>query len=216
MSSRANDLTSAAARYEDATYTEALTGITDENGERFASWGYDAQGRAIFSLHTDGIERVDFTRLADDTVVVDDVSGASRTFSFVDVNGDNRAAHVNVTGCTGAGCAPLQSSFAYDEAGMLSAVTNENAVETRFEYNGLGERTCQIEAYGTPAARMTRTQWMPELRLETEQALHEPGSTSSVSPESCAAALADWQAIGVEQFAYDGAQLVSRVRQDLR
>ena len=32
--------------YENASYPSALTGITDENGNRYATWSYDGNGRA--------------------------------------------------------------------------------------------------------------------------------------------------------------------------
>ena len=32
--------------YENATYVNALTGITDEKGVRYATFGYDSSGRA--------------------------------------------------------------------------------------------------------------------------------------------------------------------------
>ncbi|WP_423034018.1 DUF6531 domain-containing protein [Undibacterium sp. Di26W] len=35
-----------------------LTGITDENGVRFASWGYDCKGNATLSMHAGGVEKV--------------------------------------------------------------------------------------------------------------------------------------------------------------
>ena len=35
--------------YENASYPYALTGITDENGKRYATWGYDSNGRGILS-----------------------------------------------------------------------------------------------------------------------------------------------------------------------
>ena len=50
--------------YENPDFPNHLTGITDENGDRYASWSYDAQGRAISSEHAQttnqsGQERVD-------------------------------------------------------------------------------------------------------------------------------------------------------------
>jgi hypothetical protein len=35
--------------YENAYFPYALTGITDENGNRYATWGYDGFGRGILS-----------------------------------------------------------------------------------------------------------------------------------------------------------------------
>ena len=42
--------------YENTAYPNFLTGIIDENGNRFATWGYDTQGRAISSQHANGVE----------------------------------------------------------------------------------------------------------------------------------------------------------------
>ncbi|MGZ3241234.1 MAG: RHS repeat domain-containing protein, partial [Burkholderiaceae bacterium] len=48
--------------YNESAYTggnnlvNALTGILDENGARYATWNYDAQGRAISSEHAGGVE----------------------------------------------------------------------------------------------------------------------------------------------------------------
>ncbi len=37
--------------YEDTNYPSHLTGITDENGDRYATWAYDADGKAISTEH---------------------------------------------------------------------------------------------------------------------------------------------------------------------
>ncbi|MFX7793206.1 RHS repeat domain-containing protein, partial [Acinetobacter baumannii] len=42
--------------YDNPNFPYALTGLTDENGARFTTWTYDAQGRAISSEHASGIE----------------------------------------------------------------------------------------------------------------------------------------------------------------
>ena len=44
--------------YEDINFVHALTGITDENGDRFATWSYDGAGRANSSQHAGGAEAV--------------------------------------------------------------------------------------------------------------------------------------------------------------
>ncbi|UGA36411.1 hypothetical protein JOS77_18680 [Chromobacterium haemolyticum] len=41
--------------YENSTYTHLLTGLIDENGERYASWSYDSQGRAISNVQAGGV-----------------------------------------------------------------------------------------------------------------------------------------------------------------
>ena len=41
-----------------SNFVHALTGITDENGARFATWSYDGSGRANSSQHAGGVEAV--------------------------------------------------------------------------------------------------------------------------------------------------------------
>lgn len=48
--------------YEDASYPDRLTGITDENGNRYATFGYDADGLADMSEHAGSVDRVDVVR----------------------------------------------------------------------------------------------------------------------------------------------------------
>lgn len=43
--------------YENTSSPSAMTGVVDEQGNRFASFAYDAQGRAISSELADGADR---------------------------------------------------------------------------------------------------------------------------------------------------------------
>ncbi len=52
------DATSREYHYEEETYANHLTGITNRNGHRFATWSYDEYGRGASSEHADGAERV--------------------------------------------------------------------------------------------------------------------------------------------------------------
>lgn len=42
--------------YESGTHPSALTGVVDENGSRYATFGYDAQGRATSTAHAGGAD----------------------------------------------------------------------------------------------------------------------------------------------------------------
>jgi hypothetical protein len=47
--------------YENTNYPYALTGITDENGKRYATWGYDGLGRAscyVLGRSAEEVERL--------------------------------------------------------------------------------------------------------------------------------------------------------------
>src|SRR4029077_2282190 len=43
-----------------AALPDSLTGIVDESGARFATFGYDTQGRAVSTEHAGGAERKTF------------------------------------------------------------------------------------------------------------------------------------------------------------
>ncbi len=43
--------------YENTSFPWAVTGKLDENNSRFATFSYDAQGRAVTSEHAGGVER---------------------------------------------------------------------------------------------------------------------------------------------------------------
>lgn len=70
--------------YEDSRFPSALTGITDENGHRFASYAYDSQERAVSSEHSNGAGRVSLTFNTNGTVTLIDSLNASRTQGFKD------------------------------------------------------------------------------------------------------------------------------------
>ncbi|MBM4201402.1 MAG: RHS repeat protein, partial [Gammaproteobacteria bacterium] len=88
--------------YEDPRFPLALTGLLDENAERFATWAYGADGRAISSEHAGGVDRYRFTYDAGGGSTVTDPLGAVRTYNYATVLGVPRATGVSQP-CT-AGC----------------------------------------------------------------------------------------------------------------
>ncbi|WP_347335950.1 hypothetical protein, partial [Salmonella enterica] len=48
------DNTSRSDLYDDPNAPGLLSGLVDENGDRFATWGDDTQGRAVLSEHAGG------------------------------------------------------------------------------------------------------------------------------------------------------------------
>jgi len=75
------DGTSKQYHYENTTFTEHLTGVTDESAIRFATFAYDTTGRATLSEHAGSVERYQFAYNAGNTVVTDPL-GTSETLSF--------------------------------------------------------------------------------------------------------------------------------------
>jgi YD repeat-containing protein len=43
--------------YENSAYPQALTGVIDESGLRFATYAFDAQGKVTSTEHAGGVDR---------------------------------------------------------------------------------------------------------------------------------------------------------------
>ena len=67
-----------------------LIGIIDENNNRFAVYGYDAQGRAISTEHAGGAQQATLAYNTDGSTTVTDALGTVRTYAFQTINGINK------------------------------------------------------------------------------------------------------------------------------
>lgn len=170
--------------YNELAYTNntnlphALTGITDENGVRYATYTYDAQGRAIVTEHADGADR---HRLAYDTnsTTITDPLGSEYTREFETILG--LARNVSQSQPAGAGCSAASSETSYDTHGNLASRTDFNGNKTCYAFDltrnletarieGLAVgSTCPEVATYTPAVNTTErkilTSWHSFFRL---------------------------------------------------
>jgi YD repeat-containing protein len=104
--------------YENGGLPKHLTGITDENGARYATWSYDAQGRAISSTHAGGADATTLVYNASSTVVTD-ARNTARTINLTTINSVVRGTSSSQPG--GSGCGPASSAQTYDANGNVSA-----------------------------------------------------------------------------------------------
>lgn len=136
--------------YDSVVGTSLLTGMTDENGERFFTIGYDAQGRANASVLAGGVDSyaVQYTtppQLQPSTYVFDDAlqtywiydsialpQQTTITYPNGQAVGIDAAAPLGyplVSGRSqpaGAGCSAAASSIAYDANGNIASEDNFN------------------------------------------------------------------------------------------
>ena len=149
--------------YENNAFPNALTGIIDENGKRFATWAYDDQGRAISSEHAGGAGRTTF-QYGTNTVQINDALNAVRAYTF-----ETALGVVRKTGQTqpaGSGCGAAAAAVTYDVNGHIASYTNFNGTKTTYEYDlSRNLETKRIEAAGTAVARTITTTWHPTYRL---------------------------------------------------
>lgn len=148
-----------------ASLPHALTGITDENGIRYASYYYDAQGRAYSEQHAGGVDQYRLAYSADgSSTTITDPLGASRTTSFTTIFGAIKATGQSQPG--GSGCSAASSVVTYDANGNVASRTDFKGVQTRYAYDlSRNLETSRIEAFGTSQARTISTAWHATYRL---------------------------------------------------
>jgi YD repeat-containing protein len=165
------DNTTRIYHYEDSRFPAALTGITDERGKRYATWTYDAQGRAISSEHAGGAEKTLLSFNADGSTTVTNALNKQTIYRFDDIAGARRV--VKVVGQPTANCAGANQDYTYTSEGWIASKTDWKGIKTTYQYNSLGQEISRTEAFGTPEARITTTEWHPTFYLKTK--VTEPG-----------------------------------------
>jgi len=213
--------------YEQAGLPRALTGITDERGVRYATYAYDAEGRAILTEHAGGAQRVRIEYLADGSVVERrqlDASGREqrRTHRFELRHGVRR-----LVGTEGAcpSCGAQAREQVWNTSDRLASRTDFNGNRTLLAHDGFGRETCRIDgipAAGstTPAAYRKRVRTYhadAERRAPLTETVYAPG-TGFTAPTTCSATShTGWQAVRTTISAYVPNQrerLRSRIERD--
>ncbi|MHC1672848.1 RHS repeat-associated core domain-containing protein [Stenotrophomonas maltophilia] len=149
-----------------------LTGITDESGQRYASWGYDGYRRGVLSVHGDyATGTVDRTLLAfndDGTTTVTDSLGKVRHYGF-DVK--HRVARLASLDELCLGCSNTARAKTYDGNGMVQSSVDFAGNETTFSHNARLLEVQRVEAANdaTGLRRTVQTDWHPSLRVPVER-----------------------------------------------
>jgi YD repeat-containing protein len=159
------DTTTRQYLYENTSFVHALTGIIDENNNRYATWSYDAQGRATSSEHAGGADRVTLVYNADGTTTVTEANGQVRTFHFTTLHGVMKVTQIDGGPCTS--CSGTSRLANYDANGFMSSKTDQNGNVTNYVNNARGLQTSRTEAVGTPEERTITTEWHASYSLPT-------------------------------------------------
>jgi RHS repeat-associated protein len=147
----------------------SMTGITDENGARYANFSYDPEGRAVSSELAGGAERVEISYLSGSTSTVrnfvDPTLSSERAYHFSNVNGI--AKNGAISGDRWASCGPKARSFD-SVTGFPTSATDWNDHLTLYHYDSTrGLEISRTEASGTAASRTITTEWHTTFRLPT-------------------------------------------------
>jgi YD repeat-containing protein len=177
------DSSSRAFLYEDGRWPNHLTGIVDEKGARYASWGYDAQGRAVNSQHAGGAEEVSINYAATSSIDTD-ARGTARVRQLSTVQGIPRTTSISQPG--GAGCAAASSTIQYDANANVVRRDDfasrrvcsafdlaRNLESTRVEGLATSAVCTSLTASGAAlplGSRKISTRWHPDWNLPTARA----------------------------------------------
>ena len=175
--------------YEDNRHPNALTGITDEAGVRYATYSYDTYRRVVGEEHAGGADRIEFSYGSNQTTVTD-YSGAGgaatqRTYSFVNQGGVLRPTAVSAP-CPL--CGNTQQSSSYDASGKLSKAIAHDGTVLFYAYDAKGRETERATFAGSYSTATTRpalanatqvisTRWHATFNLPTQIA--EPNKTTA-------------------------------------
>lgn len=165
--------------YENASFPTALTGIIDENTNRYATWGYDTQFRATSSQHAGGADLTTVTYNPDGSSTITDANSNARTLALV-----TQFTTPKPSGVTGV---PNQSaggqSFTYDpNTGFVTGVTDFNGNLTAYTHNANGEQLTRVLASGTSLAETISTTWLSNFHLP--HIITEPNRTTTFNYDS--------------------------------
>ncbi|OGT56156.1 MAG: hypothetical protein A3E01_02445, partial [Gammaproteobacteria bacterium RIFCSPHIGHO2_12_FULL_63_22] len=144
----------------------ALTGIVDEQGQRFATFAYAADGRAISTEHAGGVETYSMVYNADGTTAVTVPAGAVQQRGFVMPQGVTRPASIAVT----AGSVTRTTSYTYDANGRTDWVTDPLGTTTDHDFDARGLPTQTIESANQALTkRTTQTDWHATFNVPIER-----------------------------------------------
>lgn len=181
--------------YEDVRWPNALTGIVDENGARYASFAYDAVGRAVSTQHAGNAQAyvVDYgaspgtavgsliasnwvdPSLYRSTSRVTDPLGNLQTSQWQGGDG-----HVRLVSSNGAFEGNKVSNRSFANGNLLDSETDFLGVQTLYQWDQQRRLPLSTtQAAGRPEASTTSTQWHPTFKLPT--LITEPGRTTATT-----------------------------------
>ena len=146
--------------YENADYPNHLTGITDENGDRYASFAYDDNGKTILSEHAQTNNNVPQQRFRfsydeeNKQTVVTDAIGTQQVWRF----DENLGVHNLIEKLNLSDNKAITKT--YDARNNVVSYTDEEGRTTTYGYNASNQRTSMTEAVGTFESRVTTYQYV--------------------------------------------------------
>ena len=196
--------------YENSHYPHGLTGISDAEGQRFATWGYDELGRANFSEHGEGVERFNFDYRNDNSVAVTNAAGLV-TIYHLEASRPGYRRLVSVEGLATPTCPQVRQYHRYNQQGFLKLAIDAEGRALKMQRNARGLITDQQDGLISQAE-----QWLPvqgAARIERRWHPRYPLVTEVIYSSFNQG---EWQAYRKSHFDYsDAGRLLKRTDTDL-
>ncbi|WCM93295.1 DUF6531 domain-containing protein [Acidovorax sp. NCPPB 2350] len=168
--------------YENGDYPQALTGIVDESGARWGTFGYDGAGRATSTELAGGVDRYQVSYPAGDgsAATVTDPLGTVRSFHYGLNQGKLAVTGADTPDGTGR---PDAASRVQNAQGLVESETDFLGTVTTYQWD-TGRRLPlgTTQAAGTPEARTTATEWHAQWHLPVK--VTEAGRETAYSYDS--------------------------------
>ena len=142
--------------------TAPLTGITDEKGVRFATFGYDGSGRVDAVELAGGEYDYGVSYGTNDSTVTNPL-GKAFTYRYRNIRDVRRI--VQIDGASTANTPAASRYFNYDSLGRLIGMTDWENRTTRYEYDSRSNVTRITEAEGTADQRVTTISYIADFNL---------------------------------------------------
>jgi len=156
----------------------ALTGIIDENGIRYATFTYDANGKGSSTYHYGSvndnpnqiIEKYTFNYKDGKTIVTDPL-GKDYSYNYEKRYGSRRITSASQPLAGGSGCIAGTSSSTYDDKGNVKTTKDFNGYLTIYEYNDQDQEVSRTEGLNAdksprPETKTIHTEWDPDKKLD--------------------------------------------------
>ncbi|QWP78179.1 RHS repeat protein [Lysobacter sp. K5869] len=171
--------------YNEAAYTNGadlpyvLTGITHEDGRRYATFTYGTDARALSSEHAGGVDKFTAQYGSGTTTTVTTPNGSTQTRSFSTILGVKKAASISEQ-C--ADCASRTIAYAYDANGYLDTKTDPRGAVSDYDYNARGLLTHVAEAKSASGSlRTVDTDWHADWAAPIDRRTYDAAQALVVS-----------------------------------
>jgi hypothetical protein len=153
--------------YENTSLPFALTGIIDEDGNRYVTWSYDSQSRALTSQFAGGADLTSvYYNDSDGSRFVTNALKQVLLYKFAMMQNVPKATEIDRLPSADVPAATVLQG--YDSTGYINSQNDwdNNATTLVNDYRGLP--LTRNEAVGTTEARTTTTVWHPTLHRPTQ------------------------------------------------